>query len=398
MKKSLLFLCLFSSSLWAMTPQDLANLTLERTPLIKANLHELNAFSNQVEQSTLWKNPSLSMQTGRARTGRDFGFVMDLTLMQTIPWPGALEVMKRQSELFRDLTELTNQKAELRLYHLTLLMSLELSSLERISSINLRRRSRLDAIKNYINAKVVVSDNDKIEAGMIQNQIIQVDNFTFDLKTRIHSLKSKLKRLAGVEISSVSFYEGKLPKVSKESLLDELKQSPEWKMQTKRIELAKEEVKKVEYESRPELQVGLNYRVEHLRPENEFIHANVGVTVPIWDRGQYSEQVARAQLRRAEAMGRINEINLMDRFDETFQKLEVSEFQSKSFEISKIDELERKIVQAEAAFKKGRINAVTLLQYDDQIQQNVNTTILSRYDFYSNLADIYEMLGKKMDL
>lgn len=397
MKKSFLFLCLFSPSLWAITAQEVANLTLERTPLIKANLQELNAFSHQVDQSTLWKNPSLSMQTGRARTGRDYGFVMDLTLMQTIPWPGAMEVMKRQSELARDLTELSNQKAELRLYHLALLMSLELSSLEKINSINLRRRSRLDAIKRYINAKVVVSDNDKIEAGMIQNQIIQVDNFSFDLKTRIQSLKTKLKRLAGVEIGVVSFYDGKLPKVSKESLLAELEQSPEWKMQTKRIELAKEEVKKVEYETKPELQVGINYRVEHLRPENEFVHANIGVSVPIWDRGQYREQAARAQLRREEAMGRINEINLMDRFDEIFQRLEVSHFQSKSFEISKIDELERKILEAEAAFKKGRINAVTLLQYDDQIQQNVNTTILSRYDFYSNLADIYEMLGKKMD-
>src|SRR5690606_1353514 len=194
MKKLILLLFFFSSlSFAAITPEELANLTIERTPLIKANLEELAALSNQINQSNLWKNPSLVMQTGRARTGRDFGYVMDLTLMQNVPWPGALEVLKRQSEITRDLTELSVKQAELRLYHLALLLGLELSSLEKIDALNRLRRKRLDGISNYIKAKVVVSDNDRIEAGMIQNQILMVDNFIFDIETRIKKLKIKLK-------------------------------------------------------------------------------------------------------------------------------------------------------------------------------------------------------------
>ncbi|MFA7613202.1 MAG: TolC family protein [Candidatus Caldatribacteriota bacterium] len=396
--KSLILFLFFTSSIFAATPQELANLTLERTPLIKANLEELDALSKEVRQSTLWKNPSLAIQTGRARTGSDFGYAMDMTLMQSIPWPGALEVLKRQSEITRDLRELSTKKAELRLYHLALLMSLELSSLEKIDKINDMRRNRLNAIKKYINAKVVVSDNDKIEARMIHNQILLADNFTFDLQTRIKSLKRKLQRLTGLENISVELYEGKLPKVKREDFLKELDSSPAWKIQKKKVELAKEEIKKVQYESRPEFEFGLNYRIEHLRPENEFVHANIGVTLPLWDRGQHRQQVANARLRREEALSKIQEINLHDRFDDTFQKVEVNYFQSKSFEISEVDKLEAQIRQAEEAFRRGRITAVTLLQYDNQIQNSVNVSVLSRYEFYSYLAEIYEMLGKKMEL
>lgn len=398
MNRLLLFLLFISFPLKALTPQKLAELALARTPLMKANLEEISALSKEINQSGLWKNPTLTMQTGRARTGRDFGYVMDLTMMQTIPWPGALQVVRRQSELARDLTKLSTKQAELRLYHLALLMGLELASLEKIDGINRLRRSRLNAIKKYIDAKVVVSDNDRIEAGMIHNQILLVDNFTFDLQTRIKSLKSKLKRLTGVEVHAVKLFEGELPPINKNSFLKELDNSPNWQMQKKRVELAKEEVKKVQYETRPEFELGLNYRIEHLRPENEFVHANIGVTLPLWDRGQYREQVANAKLRREEAISKIREINLMDRFDETYQKVELNYFQSKNFAITKIDELEKKIKSAEAAFKRGRITAVTLLQYDNQIQDSVNISVLSRYDFYSYLADIYEMLGKKIEL
>ncbi|HLT22716.1 MAG TPA: TolC family protein, partial [Bacteriovoracaceae bacterium] len=180
--------------------------------------------------------------------------------------------------------------------------------------------------------------------------------------------------------------------------LEELSSSPEWKIQKKKVQFAKEEVKRVQYETRPELEFGLNYRVEHLRPENEFVHANIGVTLPLWDRGQYRDQVANARLRREEALSKVSEITIMDRFDETYQKIEYSYFQSDSFKLSNIGQLESKIRKAEEAFKKGRITAVTLLQYDDQIQQNMNATYFSRYEFYSYLADMYEMLGKKMKL
>jgi outer membrane protein TolC len=396
---NIFILLLFLSSLvYSKTPEEIARLAVERTPQLIIGQQELQARSLGVNQSRLWKNPTVSMQTGKARTGRDHAHVMDLTFMQPLPWPGTKEILSGEARLLEDLAKLDVSQAELRIYHATLLMSIEFGYMEKLNESNQKRRQRLNGIKKYLNAKSIISENDKIEASMINNQMLLVDNYIFEIRSKMSNLKSKIKRLAGVEVDTVSLELDQLSLAPKEEFMTFMTEGPEWKKQHKQIEIAKNQVKKTELESRPEVQVGLNYRVEHLRPENEFIHANVGVTVPLWDRGQYRQEIARAQLKKQEASQKLTEMNLLNSFDEIYQQMQLSFHQTQNFSMRKLQVMEKEINEAEVAFKKGRITAISLLGHDNLVNETMNLTYKARYEYYRNLADLNELIGKKTDL
>lgn len=395
-----IFILLFflSPFVYSKTPEEIAMLALQRTPQLIMNQQELQARSLGVNQSRLWKNPTVSMQTGKARTGRDQAHVMDLTFMQPLPWPGTKEILSGEARLLEDLARLDATQAELRIYHATLLMSVEFGYMEKLDENNQKRRKRLNDIQKYLSAKSIISENDKIEASMISNQMLLVDNYIFEIRSKMTNLKSKIKRLAGVEVETVNIELDQIALTSKKEFMNSMTEGPEWKRQHKQIEIAKNQVKKSELESRPEVQVGLNYRVEHLRPENEFIHANVGVTVPLWDRGQYRQEIARAQLKREEASQQLTEMNLLNTFEEIYQQMQLSFYQTQNFSLKKLRGMEKEIKDAEVAFKKGRITAISLLGHDNLVNEAMNMTYKARYEYYRNLADLNELIGKKTDL
>lgn len=389
---------LLSFPLLAQTPQDIAELALKRTPQILMNHARLKARRLETKQSGLWKNPALSLQSGQARTARDAGFVMDLTFMQPLPWPGSKEVIKEGARLMEDLAQLDNEEASRRIYHAAYLLSIELGYFEKINESNKLRRQRLQQIRKYLQAKTVISENDRIERDMIENQMLLVENYVLEVQSKINTMRAKLKRLTESEINKIQLSLMPLKLVSKTSVQDQLFNSPAAQKRRKSLSLAKNTVKQTELETKPEVSVGLNYRVEHLRPENEFVHANIGVTLPLWDRGQYREEVARAQLKREEASSELSEIEMMNSFEEIYQRLELSFAQSKNFEVTKLKTLEKRVRDAEVAFKKGRITASSLLQVDNLGQEVINTTYKVRYEYFKSLADLYDLLGQKMEL
>lgn len=396
--KIFLFLILVSTIVQSKTPEEIAQRAMERTPQLIMNMEEMKSRSLGVNQSRLWKNPSISMQSGKARTGRDHAFVMDLTLMQPLPWPGTKEVLSGEARLMEDLAALDATLAEVKVYHAVLLMSIEYGYMEKLNQNNQTRRKRLNEIKNYFSKKSIVSENDKIEAGMINNQMLLVDNYIFEIRSKMNNLKSRIKRLADVDVDSVTMQFSLLTLPHKDLFMTSLMDSPEWKKQHKQLEIAKINVKKAEIETRPEVQVGLNYRVEHLRPENEFMHANLAVTIPIWDRGQYREEIARSQLRKEEAGQKLTEMNLLNQFEELYHLLEMSFHQTQNFDVKKIKKIEQEMKDVESAFRKGRITAAALLQYDNLMQETLSLTFKARYEYFKTLSDLNELIGRRTDL
>ena len=396
--KYLLLFFFFSHTLLAQTPKELAQLARIRAPQILMSLQEARARSLGVEQATLWQNPSLTMQSGRARTAGDFAFVMDLTLMQSVPWPGTRSVMKEGATYLQEIAQLDLQEAGLRLYHATLLLSIELAHFEKLSEEKQSRKKRLGEVKKFLEAKTYASVNDKIERDMILNQILLIENEHYEIDSKINLLRSKLKRLTGLTgLKKVELSYAPLKLVSRAELLKELSLSPEWKRQAKFMAIAQNEVKKAKLATHPEFQVGLNYRIEHLNPENEFIHANLGVTLPLWDRGQYREEIARAGVLREEANKKLVEMNLANLFDELYASLELSYRQSQKFPIKNLKGINQRIKEVDQAFRKGRIPVSALLQVDNLTYETMNLIFKSHYDYYKNLAGLHDLLGKQMD-
>lgn len=381
------------------TPKELSVIAEERAPLIKMQMENRASAISQISQSKTLANPMLTLQSGSIKSGTQSGSVMDVTLNQPLPWPGKREAAIASSEILKKITDVDLEESKILINHSVTLLSIEIASLVELEKHHVDRKKRFSLIQKFLNTRPIISPRQVIEKNLIETQIRLVENLMFELTARKSSLLNQLAVLTGEknpqimvdwtlvrEPSSLEFY------------INMIEDSPRMKRTARMQEYATNRVEEARYMARPDIFVGVNYRQENVAPVNHFYHAQVGVVIPIIDRGQHTLEMAKANVRREEANKKLVTQETINLINDHYQSLWAAYRSTSMFKVSDIKTIEKRFIDAEDAFRKGRIDAMTFLQTDTQIHESIDLAYTSYVKYYSSTAQILGLTGQKLDI
>lgn len=401
MKKPILlflFIPLFSEGR-AYYPQEMADLAETRAPLIRMQLEGKSAATSQVGQSRLLANPVFALQAGSVRSGDQSGGVTDLTLNQPIPWPGKRFAAINSAKIMEKISDVDVEEAKLLVHHSVTLLSVEEAILFELEKHHAERKARFSTIQRFLSSRPMASPRQIVERDLIENQIRLVEGQMYEIETKRISLLNQLQALTGesdIEVKLNWRVLAGLP--PKEAFEKDLVNSTAYRRSERMNDLAQNKIEEARYQARPDIVVGVNYRQENVAPTNHFYHANLAIVIPILDRGQHSVEVARAQLRREEANKKLVEISNYNQLGISYQSLVAAFRSTQLFKLSELPKVERRFLNTEDAFKKGRIDVTTFLQADFQIHESIDLAYYSYMKFYTALSEVKLLTGQKLEM
>jgi outer membrane protein TolC len=376
------------------TPSQLVQLVQDRAPLVKIFAEEQNASEAAVNKARTLANPFLTFQGGELRTAGQRGGVLDLTLMQPLPWPGKRTQQVRGQEFLRKIAELNLEEVKMELAHRIFLLCWELASETAIESHNQERRERFAFISRYLTTRPLASPKESLEKDLILSQLRVVEKSMNEASARRRGLEKELQILTGLSEVKVEVDWSKLPSPHETSrYLKEYSESISFKKMQEEKKISENNIESARLEARPDILVGVNYRQENVNPSNQFYHGQVSLVIPLIDRGQHSVQRARAELRKTEAQLLLLEHTTRTEISYLIEQMVLAKKNLEVFPLSLQVQSESRFHKALDAFRKGQIDVMTFLQSDTQVHDNIHHVFSSRLAYLTTLSQLERKLA-----
>lgn len=368
----------------------------ERAPVIRARLAESEVMKARTQQSSLLSNPTFMLQAGSLKTATQSGSIVDVTVLQPLPFPGKRQALYDLQAASARLTQLEGAEEILAMEHQAANMAIRLAVLDQLYLHTEERRKRFDLIRRSISSIPAASPVQKVERALVENQLRMLERGISLMESERRALNHELGLWLGSEDDFM------IPvKWGEVSALEDLKTweerakqtSPWLKQADERKQMNAARLRTAELAAYPDFQVGVNYRKEQVRPANHFYHGMVGITIPIFDRGQHLASVAKAEMRVDEARRDVQIRTLSIELSRAWEVANTHRQLMRTFNFNLIKESERQFHAAELEFRKGRIDATTFLSTDAQIHESVDAAFQTTLDALTASNRLRQLAG-----
>lgn len=398
---NILILLLLSSIAFSKTVsvKELLQLAETYSPVIQGEVSGIEASEARVKQARTLANPLFSFQGGRLRSATQGGGVMDFTLNQPLPWPGKRKSRIEGEEFLKKLSELSREEAGLMINHRVLQLSVELAAMQELTGHYSERKKTFSLIQRSLRSRPQVSPKQQVDRDLIESQITLLEKEMISLVAHKEALEAELKILTNSTFDSINFDWTKLPSIyPRDQYISMLDSSPRGQMIKFENRIAANKIEQARLEARPDIVVGVNYRKEEVAPVNHFYHGQVAIVLPILDYGQHSVATAKAEERKTQAMNQAELNRLKTDIHRLYSQCEAGKKMLSVFRVEEVRNLEKKFSRAEELFTRGLIDALTLLQIDQQVHQNIENIYLVRFDYISSLSELQQITGIKAEI
>jgi hypothetical protein len=362
---------------------------------IKAESFSIKAHESSLHQSRLIANPLFSFQGGSLKSGGQRGPIMDLSLSQPFPWPGKRKTRIEFQDFALTLSKFEKMEVDLQVRHRIYVLSAELAALQELESHYAERKRRFGLIEKSLRSRPLASPKQQVDRDLIESQINLLEKGMIDLVARKEALKWEIKIFSNLDFDRVLFSWDSLPEgLKKEEFIQLVVNSPRYKKLLIQSEMAQNKINEARFEARPDILLGVNYRQENVAPVNHFYHGMVSVVIPIIDHGQHSVEAARAEKRRTDAIRSFENDQILSLIHQAFSEYEGSKKALEVFRLKNLSSLENKFLEAEKSFRKGFIDALTFLQIDSQVHENIDQIYLSRVSYVNAVSELHLLIGK----
>ncbi len=388
-----LFLCfIFSSSLSAITLDEIKTLVLERSASLNAQEMEARALESEAKLKGKWQNPQLMGQFGTLKSGNMTGSTVEISFTQPVPLSNRYSLRKELGEI-----ALSNQYKQVNFYkkwivHQAILSAWRAHVAQELFNHGVDRARRLSLVKSYLESRPRVSAKQRVELALISSSLLQQerlqDQKAYDLNVALQDLDFWTgKKISTSELNlhlpdKVDFLDSFSVNVNSDFEFNQAKQ------QVTISEIDKELAKK---ERRPDLFLGAGYRVENVSPVNHFSYGIVGLNIPIWDTGSNRFEAASARFKRDEKNLQEIERRASLKQQQAIESIKFAYAQMKRFPKKIIKTQEQAAREAEFSFKQGILDVNTFLQAETQTHEVIDQVFMSWINYLESLSTLQLM-------
>ncbi|WP_040506922.1 TolC family protein [Leptospira wolbachii] len=362
-----------------------------KADLILSGQAKVEEAENLKQKAGKYKNPNISLDYGRRRASNESGPEYALGLSQDFYYPGKRDLRIKIAEASEKslLAELEQSKLEYRFSVIKLVYSYLIAS-EKASHIK-DRIKRVSQIESYIEKKVFVSPETKVELYLVQNRLLTLQKHLIVLEKNRSVEWEKLNFFLGLEkeisIRSPWLQKGKpLPKSDLLSAM--ISKNPVLKQSQSRIQQAKEEVELARLDKYSDIKLQGSIGEDKSGVANRFFDLGVSFAVPSLDT---NEDVVKSMQARTVSENYL--LNHQIRILTTRLNSSLIEYDSinkslDKFSISLVSSIEQKLSYADNEFIKGRISLINYLELETQLHETHEAIYDYQMQFVDNITEI----------
>jgi len=363
--KLVLFWFFFTSSVSAITLDEIKILVLEHSASLSAKEMEARALSSEAKLRGKWQNPQLMGQFGTLKSGDSIGATAEISFTQAVPLSNRFSLRKEIAEI-----ALSNQYQQIDFYKKWIIHQATLSAwrayvAQELFNHGVDRARRLSLIKSYLESRPRVSAKQRVELTLISSSLLQQerlqDQKAYDLNVALQDLEF----WTGKKIST-SELQLHLPEKLEmtDSYAIDVNRDFEFNQAKQQVSLSEIDQELAKKERRPDLFLGAGYRVENVSPVNHFSYGIVGLNIPIWDTGSSRVEAASARIMRDQKNLQDMERQVVLKQQHAIESLKLAFAQMKRFPKKIIKTHEQAASEAEFSFKQGILDVNTFTSGD----------------------------------
>ncbi|MBY0370890.1 TolC family protein [bacterium] len=382
-----------------LTLKEIGRRASENAALIQAQTKDLESAQLEADGAGLLSNPAFSLQMGSLTSGTSTGLTAEGFLSQTIPFPGKLKSQRYLKEVDVKLTKASLDQAKTFIQHQAVLLGFQWQVLDAHLQHFQERKKRFGEVREYFKTHPQLSPATRVDAQMIEMQILLVEKRYTEMEAGRRVVERQLQyylQSSDTVRPVVEWVDSN--RVSIEALRKavSLEDSPELIKKRLDIEMAKNSVDHNRLKALPDFTLGVGYRNEAVSPSNHFYYGSLGLTIPLFDRGQYATPAAEAKLNAETAREGMLRGKLNSEIESALIELESAKAITLSLPLKKTEALDSQFEQVSREFRKGRITTTAFLQADAQFHEVTDSIYNAQLNLAQSLSRLKVLVGQPL--
>ncbi|MDH4201194.1 MAG: TolC family protein [Spirochaetia bacterium] len=397
--KYLFFLILFTPvfAQETYTLQKLVGIALENSPLIQAKYLEWKSFDGAIQQAGAWQNPSISSDLGYKTLGSSTGYGYSIGISQPFYFPNKQRIRGEIQETFKADTKVDLEEIKKFVSRKVIFLSFAYNEAAEHAAHLEEKRERLKIIHQYLGSRPFVSAQKKIEKTIVENKIFLVEKEILKIKNEKKKVWEELNLYLGleapVEIQVKWFSRG--IELSLKHLRNELRQNSQLMAQDNSLNRKNLQKKLAGLEKFPDFSLSAIYSEEKTVQTERFIGGGITFNLPLWNRNQGAVSQYEAEISSIELNKSFLEKKITSELNTLFIDYENRRSLIKKYPVSLIEEIHKQIAFVDEEFRKGRIEILTYLEFEQSSSDMHNVIFESQLGYVESYLNLLAITGSQ---
>ncbi|WP_061249549.1 TolC family protein [Leptospira alstonii] len=384
-----------SSELDVRTILDLAE---KNSPLLLSLNADLESLFYQRKQQGKTQNPSLTLDYGQRSAANQSGAEYALQFEQPVYFPGRKEL--RQLLVDNDSKikgiQLAEASNSIRFNALKFAYRYLVSAGKK-NHVKERLR-RLSILESYIRARPFITPQAKTDLFIIQRKILALRKHFNDLEldsNKQYEFMNLYLMLESVPSLAIPFFSEGVAFDFNELQTKAVSQNLTLMAAKEEIQKARTELNLANLEKYPDYSIVSQVGEDRSGVANRFYDFGLKFRIPVWDQFQNKISAAEVNIKSKQEIFHHQENLVKTAFKQAFLDYEQSKINLKLFNLSKLDEIERDLIYADAEFKKGRILMMSYLELENQLHETHHAILDAQIVHLEALLNLLHMTNEK---
>lgn len=367
--------------------------------------HEVASFKARVSeadfaaaQARAWDNPSLDLVLGRKRISPFGGPLVGMSVAQPLSLFGKRGRMHAILNLRAARVRVEQQKGERALAHTIVVLAYAHSVNHQKVEFADKRLRRFAVIREYLAGHLFASPQKTAESRIVENHLrnLTADHLTLQAAHEVSF--EQLDRYIALEGEpdihvEVPWLRGVRQLEPDMWIREAVAGNRDLQIQELSVEVARAQVSRARVEAWPDIAVSAFFQRETAGETERAIGGGLSIGLPLFNRNrraiESSEMNARAEehalrLKRRELVGAVKQLlveyNMLRRIVADYPE-------------SLLGELHQQLADAERGFRQGRVDLLTLLELDAEVDETANRAFDAQHALIVNASTLMLLKG-----
>lgn len=326
------------------------------------------------EQALAWQNPQLGIAVGRKQVSSLRGPTYEAAISQPFFYPGKQALRAQMLDLGAEGERVQVRQASLFISSEVVRLAYEYAANRRQAKFAVTRLQRFELIRGYLAGRLFASPQKKAESRVVEHRLRALTAEGLMAQSAQRASFANLNLY--LEFQSEADVELALAWLTGERALDEgawlakaEEANPGLAAQRVSIAAAKKETELAAREVRPDFAVSAFYTEAANGETEQVVGGGLSLSLPLLNRFQKAVRSLEHKAQAEERLLRFQRRQLSSQLLQLFAEFEAARQTVRHYPDTVFDVLEQQITEAEAEFRKGRIDLLTFLELDDQIAE-----------------------------
>lgn len=375
------------------TVESLVGIALEKYEPLKTQEAKARHAAAAGRHLAEWYNPEIGFSAGRKTAGDASGRMFEASVSQRLSFPGKKGIMEEIA-----LKEET--RARLGLDEMRLFIRYEVTRLAYEYAYHRQRaghvRDRLDRLRlinTYMQGRIVISPEKRVERRIIQSKIALLEREVHRIGTDTKAAFARLNLYTALSADTLPEVRvrwfARAPQLNAAAVAERARRDG-FLVRDRReaLEGARKERKLAERGAYPDVDVSAFYSDEKTDVSERSFGAGVSFPLPLFSRNRNAVEMGSQREKSEEHTLRHAERQVDEQVRELAARYEYASAMVGKFAIDDIRDLEEAMRYTDVEFRRGRVTLATFLEMDAQTHEMLEEIFRSQLD----LVNVYTSL------